>query len=135
MRRTVLTALALAGTAVLLGTGPAFASEATTPSPVPTAAAHTPEPAESAAPTAAPAEPTRDQSGARPAESAAPTPAPADGDDQVSVVPSGAPDTGVTEASSDSGVGGTAIGAGAAAVLALGGGTFVVVRRRRATGA
>ncbi|MEU6909349.1 sortase-dependent protein [Streptomyces coeruleorubidus] len=128
MRRTVLTALALAGNAVLLGTGPAFASETATPSPAPTAAAPTSEPEESAEPTRAPADAT-------PVAADEPTRAP--GEDQVSVVPSGAPDTGVTAASqaSDSGFGGTAVGAGAAAVLAVGGGTVLVVRRRRATGA
>ncbi|MEU0582426.1 sortase-dependent protein [Streptomyces sp. NPDC006132] len=117
MRRTVLTVLALTGTAVLMGTGPAFASGTTAPSPAPATAAPTARPAESAVP----------------APSAEPTRAPAE--DQVSVRPSGAPDTGVTAGSQDSGSGGTAIGAGAAAVLALGGGTVLVVRRRRATGA
>ncbi|MGW6646982.1 sortase-dependent protein [Streptomyces iakyrus] len=119
MRRTVLSALALAGTAVLMGTGPAFADGPTTPSPVPASAAPTTQPEKSAEPTPAPAsdEPTR---------------APAEG--QVSRVPSGAPDTGVA-ASPGSGSDGTALGAGAAAVLALGGGTVFVVRRRRATGA
>lgn len=125
MRRTVLSALALTGIAVLMGTGPAFADGAATPSPVPASDAPTTRPEESAEPTRAP-EPTR------PAPSAEPTRAPAE--DQVSVVPSGAPDTGVA-ASAASGTGGTAIGAGAAAVLALGGGTVLVVRRRRATGA
>ncbi|MEU1569966.1 sortase-dependent protein [Streptomyces collinus] len=125
MRRTVLSALALAGTAVLMGTGPAFADGPTTPSPVPASAAPTTHPEQSAEPTRA-AEPT-------PAPASdEPTRAPAEG--QVSRVPSGAPDTGVA-ASPASGNDGTALGAGAAGVLALGGGTVFVVRRRRATGA
>ncbi|MFD7241204.1 sortase-dependent protein [Streptomyces massasporeus] len=125
MRRTVLSVLALAGTAVLMGTGPAFADGPATPSPVPSDAAPSTRPAESAEPTRAP-EP------ARKTPTPEPTRAPADG--QVSVRPSGAPDTGVA-ATDGSGSGGTAVGAGAAAVLALGGGTVFVVRRRRATGA
>ncbi|WP_033310024.1 sortase-dependent protein [Streptomyces iakyrus] len=134
MRRTVLSALALAGTAVLMGTGPAFADGPSTPSPVPASAAPTSQPEKSAEPTPAPAtdEPTR---AAEPTPAPAtdePTRAPAEG--QVSRVPSGAPDTGVA-ASPGSGSGGTALGAGAAAVLALGGGTVFVVHRRRATGA
>jgi hypothetical protein len=48
----------------------------------------------------------------------------------VSVVPSGAPDTGVTAGSAGSGTDGAALGAGAAAVLLVGGGTVVAVRRR-----
>ncbi|GGY19617.1 Tat pathway signal sequence domain protein [Streptomyces djakartensis] len=126
MRRTLLSALALAGTAVLVGTGPAFASGTTTPSPVPATDAPTVQPTKSAAPTAGD-EPDR------PVPSAEPTRAPAE--DQVAVRPSGAPDTGVTAQSAGSGADGTAIGAGAAAVLALGGGTVLVVRRRRAPGA
>ncbi|MFH9012757.1 sortase-dependent protein [Streptomyces sp. NPDC017943] len=132
MRRTVLSLLALAGTAVVVGSGPAFAGGGTTPTPVPASE----RPAETTAPTARP-EPTRPES-ARP-ESARPTPARpaptrAPADRQVTVVPSGAPDTGVT-ADAGPASGGTAVGAGAAAVLALGGGTVVVVRRRRASGA
>ncbi|MDK1342147.1 sortase-dependent protein [Streptomyces sp. 378] len=141
MRRTVLSALALTATAVLMGTGPAFADGATTPSPVPSPAAPTTQPAESAEPTRE-AAPTPAPAEDEPTRTAAPTPAPAEdeptrapADDQVSVRPSGAPDTGVTAASPASGSDGTAIGAGAAAVLALGGGTVFVVRRRRATGA
>ncbi|MFB7931620.1 sortase-dependent protein [Streptomyces sp. NPDC056039] len=125
MRRTVLSALALAGTAVLLGTGPAFADGGKTPSPVPSS---TP-PQASAEPTRAPA--AKDST--RPAPKPEPTRAPADG--QVSIRPGGAPDTGVTPASSSSGSDGTAIGAGAAAAFALGGTAVFVVRRRRATGA
>ncbi|WP_369196749.1 sortase-dependent protein [Streptomyces djakartensis] len=117
MRRTVLSLLVLAGTAVVVGSGPAFAGGGATPTPVPASE----RPAESAAPTARP-------------ESARPAPTRAPADRQVPVVPSGAPDTGVT-ADSDSARSGTAAGVGAAAVLALGGGTVVVVRRRRAGGA
>ncbi|MGW1622157.1 sortase-dependent protein, partial [Streptomyces sp. NPDC002172] len=85
MRRTVLSATALACTAVLAGTVPAFA-DSTTPSPVPTVA-QSAEP--SAVPSEAPsAEPTR-----------AATPAPTRDSRQVAEVPQGAPDTGVTEPS------------------------------------
>ncbi|MFE6525488.1 sortase-dependent protein [Streptomyces sp. NPDC057794] len=122
MRRTVLSLLALAGTAVLMGTGPAFADGATAPSPVPSAAPTThPEATDTPRP-AAPAERSRT------APSAEPTRAPAR--DQVSVVPSGAPDTGETPGSAHSGGDATAIGAGAAAVLLVGGGTVFAVRRR-----
>jgi hypothetical protein len=130
MRRTVLSLLALTGTAVLMGTGPAFADGATTaPSPVPSAARPTTHPA--AGDTPEPAAPAERSRPARPVPSAEPTRAPAR--DQVSVVPSGAPDTGVTTGSvrhRDSGTDGTAIGAGAAAVLLVGGGTVFAVRRR-----
>ncbi|MEU8713921.1 MULTISPECIES: sortase-dependent protein [unclassified Streptomyces] len=116
MRRTVLAATALACTAVLGGTVPAFA-DGTTPRPVRTA---TPTPAPSEARSA---EPTR-----------ASTPAPARDRGQVAAVPAGAPDTGVAEPSSDSGTENALIGGGAAAVLAAGA-VLVTVRRRRATGA
>ncbi|CAM5645092.1 Tat pathway signal sequence domain protein OS=Streptomyces tendae OX=1932 GN=GUR47_20320 PE=4 SV=1 [Streptomyces tendae] len=123
MRRTILTAVALACTAVLAGTAPAFADG---PSPVPSApAASTPSPGTgpseaTAAPcVSVPAEPTR-----------APAPAPADG--QVSVVPEGAADTGVAAPSDPAGTDGTAVGAGAGGVLLAGGAVVFVVRRRRA---
>lgn len=117
MRRTVLSAMALASTAVLAGAVPAFADNAT-PSPVPST-----RPADEATPSAAPA----------PARSAEPTRAPSE-PGQVAVVPKGAPDTGVVPVSAESGTDGALIGTGAAA-LAVGGAAFVVVRRRRATGA
>ncbi|MFD5897809.1 sortase-dependent protein [Streptomyces sp. NPDC060366] len=120
MRRTVLSAMALASTAVLAGAVPAFADDAT-PSAVPSTRPTAEAPAE--APSDAPA----------PAESAEPTQAPA-APGQVAVVPKGAPDTGVAPVSAESGTDGALIGAGAAA-LAVGGAAFVVVRRRRATGA
>lgn len=117
MRRTVLSSLALAGTAVLAGAMPAFA-DGTSPSPVPARTA-TPSPSVvSATPSAAPS--------AAPARTAAPS--------QVGRVPAGAPDTGVTSPSARSGNDGALIGGGAAA-LAVGGATILVVRRRRATGA
>ncbi|MCH0566979.1 MULTISPECIES: Tat pathway signal sequence domain protein [unclassified Streptomyces] len=123
MRRTVLGTLALACAAVLAGPATALADDAT-PSPVPTAVP-------SAVPTAAPAEPTRDAG-------TAPSPvASVPGErtrDQVSVVPRGAADTGVPEASSPAGYADDLIGGGAAA-LVVGGATVLVVRRRRATGA
>ncbi|MZE73746.1 Tat pathway signal sequence domain protein, partial [Streptomyces sp. SID5789] len=89
MRRTILSAVALACTAVLAGTAPAFADD---PSPVPTKAApaqSTPSPVPSEAPTKAP---TPSPSKPGPADE---TPAPAPADGQVSAVPEGAPDTGV----------------------------------------
>ncbi|MEU0523431.1 sortase-dependent protein [Streptomyces niveus] len=124
MRRTVLSAMALASTAVLAGAVPAFADDAT-PSAVPSTrpTAEAPSPAPSEAPSDAPA----------PARSAEPTQAPTPG--QVAVVPEGAPDTGVVPVSAGSGTDGALIGTGAAAALAVGGAAFVVVRRRRATGA
>jgi hypothetical protein len=129
MRRTVLSAMTLACTAVLAGTVPAFADGA---SPVPTAS---PTPAvHSATPSPVPsAVPTRVRSSTRPEPSAAPTRATGRG--QVSVVPKGAPDTGVTAAPSRSGAEAGLIGGGAAAVLAAGGAAGFAVRRRRATGA
>ncbi|MGW0336721.1 sortase-dependent protein [Streptomyces sp. NPDC003011] len=110
MRRTILSAAALACTAVLAGTTPAFADD---PTPVPSdlATASTPSP------------------------TAEPSLAPSPGDGQVSAVPEGAPDTGVA-ASRSSGSDEGLIGAGAGAVLVAGGAALFVVRRRRAaTGA
>ncbi|WP_210585260.1 Tat pathway signal sequence domain protein [Streptomyces sp. GESEQ-35] len=123
MRRTVLSALALACTAVLASTAPALADET---SPAPRRAAPSAEPARDAS---ASAEPTRDASPVPSARDTGPTRAPSD---QVSVVPSGAPDTGV--ASENSGPGAGLIGGGTAALLGLGGAAVFVVRRR-ATGA
>ncbi|GGJ77724.1 hypothetical protein GCM10011583_06420 [Streptomyces camponoticapitis] len=120
MRRTVLSAMALASTAVLATTVPAFADDAT-PTPVPST-----RPTEEAAP--APAEPSQ----ATRTPSSAPAPARTPG--QVAVVPEGAPDTGVAPAASRSGTGGMLIGTGAAALAASGAAVFVV-RRRRVTGA
>ncbi|MND04145.1 hypothetical protein D3C83_242830 [compost metagenome] len=54
---------------------------------------------------------------------------------QVAEVPKGAPNTGVTQTSTDSGNSGALIGGGAAAAFALGGAAVFVVRRRQATGA
>ncbi|MFI9760655.1 sortase-dependent protein [Streptomyces sp. NPDC051963] len=123
MRRTVLSVLALACTAVLAGTGPALADE-TSPAP------------RSAAPSAAPTRDARES--AEPTQ--APSPVPSDPgteptrapSGQVPVVPSGAPDTGV--AAEDSGPGAGVIGGGTAAAIGLGGAAVFVVRRRRATG-
>jgi hypothetical protein len=120
MRRTVLSALALACTAVLASTVPAFADGA---SPSPRTATEAPSTAPSDAP--------------KPDESKPATPEPSTGGTEapaeVSVVPKGAPDTG--EASTESGGQGGLIGGSAAAVFALGGAAFYVVRRRQATGA
>jgi len=146
MRRTVLSALALACTAVLAGTVPAFADGAS-PAPTKRPASAVPSAAEPAstvpsagaseAPTQAPAEsaaPASDApSEARPVPSTEATRAPSPG--QVSRVPKGAPDTGVTADSAQSGSQGALIGTGAAAVLGMGGVAVFVVRRRRATGA
>ncbi|MEU8589599.1 sortase-dependent protein [Streptomyces sp. NPDC048664] len=123
MRRTILSALALSCTAVLAGTVPAFA-HGVSPSPVPSRAAS------SATPSAVPsAGPSRDQASARPA------PVGPETGGQVSVVPKGAPDTGVAVPSASGGEGGL-IGAGAAAALvAAGAGAYVVRRRRTTTGA
>ncbi|MER6673641.1 sortase-dependent protein [Streptomyces sp. NPDC000983] len=117
MRRTTIGVLALTCTAVLASAGPALADGGTaTPSPVSTGAP-TERPGDS--PAEAPS----------PVPSTEPTRAPAE--DQVSAVPSGAPDTGVTAGSDGSDAG--LIGGGAAVVL--GGGALFLVRRRRATGA
>jgi hypothetical protein len=108
--------MALACAAVLAGAVPAFADD-TSPSPVPSQATS--------------AEPTRAPSAApSPATSAEPTRAPSDA--QVSVRPSGAPNTGEVTPSSGSGTG-TLVGGGAAAAVVLGGGVLLV-RRRRANG-
>ncbi|GHA61681.1 hypothetical protein GCM10010372_71760 [Streptomyces tauricus] len=125
MRRTVLSALALACTAVLASTVPAFA-DGTSPTPAPASVKPTAEPTE---PTTGTEAPTTEPSVA-PGD---PTKAPAES--EVSVVPSGAPDTGEVTTGSDSGGEGALIGTGAAAAFALGGAAVYVVRRRRATGA
>ncbi|MFE9706143.1 sortase-dependent protein [Streptomyces sp. NPDC005930] len=123
MRRTILSAVALACTAVLAGTAPAFADGPTAaPSaPAESAPGTGTEPTEAPTPSASvpPAEPTR-----------APAPAPADG--QVSAVPEGAADTGVATSADGTGTDGGLIGAGAGGVLLAGGAVVLVVRRRRA---
>lgn len=131
MRRTVLSALALACTAVLASTVPAFA-DGTSPTPVPTSAPATDTP--SPAPTGG----TEVTPSAAPSEGSdeAPTVAPSEGSGQVSVVPSGAPDTGVAPGSSSpSGTESALVGGGAAAVVVGGGAAVLLIRRRRATGA
>lgn len=120
MRRTVLSAIALACTAVLASTVPAFA-DGTTPTAAPSTA---PSQAPSeAAPSAEPSQGTE--------PTVAPTPVPGD---EVSVVPSGAPDTGEVSTSTKSGSDNGLIAGGTAAAFAVGGAAFFVVRRRRATG-
>lgn len=129
MRRTVLSALVLASTAVLGGAVPAFADNAT-PTPVPSSpsTATPPTDAGTEAPSSAPSQkPTGRAPSAVPPRDEAPG--------QVAVVPEGAPDTGVSPASAQSGsADGVLIGTGAAALFA-GGAAVFVVRRRRATGA
>ncbi|MEU9554186.1 sortase-dependent protein [Streptomyces fumanus] len=118
MRRTILSAVTLTGAALLAGAAPAFADG---PSPVPSAvpASDAPSPG---------TEPTEVPSPVATAPTEAPSPV-AEG--QVSVVPEGAPDTGVAEDGS-SGPGAGLIGAGSGAALAAGGAALVAVRRRRA---
>ncbi|GAA2580761.1 MULTISPECIES: Tat pathway signal sequence domain protein [Streptomyces] len=123
MRRTILSAVALACTAVLAGTAPAFADD---PTPVPAA------PAESA-PSAGtePREASPVPSVSVPAQEPTQAPAPAPAEGQVSVVPRGAADTGVAPTDTqgtDQGL----IGAGAGGVLLAGGVVLFVVHRRRA---
>lgn len=117
MRRTILSAVALACTVVFAGTAPAFADD---PTLVPST------PAAEAAPSTGADQREEPSDSVTPREE--PTKAPAEG--QVSVVPRGAADTGVAEPAS-SGTDEGLIGAGAGAVL-LAGGAFLVVRRRRA---
>ncbi|MGW6297168.1 sortase-dependent protein, partial [Streptomyces sp. NPDC055058] len=87
MRRTLLSAAALACTAVLAGTAPASAD-----GPAPAV------PVSDAAPTPVPTEAPATEPSPVPAESDAP--APAEEATGVSVVPSGAPDTGAAATSS-----------------------------------
>jgi cobalamin biosynthesis Mg chelatase CobN len=118
MRRTVLSVMALACTAVLAGAVPAFADGAT-PTQSPTAVKRT--------------APSTGRS--TPSQTAAPAPAKSARTGQVADVPQGAPNTGVAPVSSHSGSDGGLIGGGAAVALAIGAGGVLVVRRRRATGA
>jgi hypothetical protein len=53
----------------------------------------------------------------------------------VGIVPSGAPNTGVTTGSNGSHSDGILIGGGTAGALAVGGAAVLLVRRRRTTGA
>ncbi|MFD1661110.1 sortase-dependent protein [Streptomyces caeni] len=127
MRRTVLSAAALACTAVLASTVPAFADG---PSPVPTV-----RPTATTAPAPSPATPTPSAAPTRAQVSARPVPSAVPARGQVSVVPKGAPDTGVAPVASRSGPGAGLVGRAAAAVFATAGAAVFVVRRRRATGA
>ncbi|MFE3265168.1 LPXTG cell wall anchor domain-containing protein [Streptomyces sp. NPDC059215] len=122
MRRTVLSAVALAFLAVPVATVSASAADAT-PSARPSAVT---APAPSAEPSRAPGGDTRTP---RPVPSRPATRG------QVSVVPNGAPDTGVASTSTGSGSQNALLGGAAAAVLAGGGAAVLLVRRRRATGA
>ncbi|MFI0964569.1 sortase-dependent protein [Streptomyces sp. NPDC021080] len=130
MRRTVFSATALACTAVLVGTVPAFADGA---SPRPSTRPSVTSAPASASPTTAPApaSPTATR-----APSAVPSPVPTRARDarQVSVRPGGAPDTGVAAATAPSSGPAGLVGGSAAALVAAGAAVFVV-RRRRATGA
>ncbi|MFD8450161.1 MULTISPECIES: sortase-dependent protein [Streptomyces] len=127
MRRTILSAVALACTALLAGTAPAFADD---PTPVPSAPAER-APSPGAEPTEA-TEASPVPSVSVPAEEPTRAPAPATGDGQVSVVPEGAADTGVAESADPAGNGTGLVGAGAGGVLVAGGAVLLVVRRRRA---
>ncbi|MBQ0827541.1 Tat pathway signal sequence domain protein [Streptomyces tagetis] len=126
MRRTLLSAAALACAAVMAATAPALADD-TVPgqAPSPTLAPATP-----AEPTPVPSVSSPDAAEA-PAEDAELSAVPEDA--QVSAVPEGAPDTGAV-ARDASGPSAGAAGVGAAALLAAGASVYVV-RRRRATGA
>ncbi|MFE9923697.1 sortase-dependent protein [Streptomyces sp. NPDC005774] len=117
MRRTVFSAAALACTAVLASAVPAFADD-----PTPVAEA-------TATPIESPAE------SPEPEPESASTPAEEGNTGGVSVVPSGAPDTGAAPESAQPGSDAGLIGGGATAVLAAGGAAVFLVRRRRATGA
>ncbi|MEU3859666.1 sortase-dependent protein [Streptomyces sp. NPDC028722] len=131
MRRTVLSATALACTAVLAGTVPAFA-DGTKPTQAPSKVA-TPTQAPSKAATPVPSAPAQDSTEHGRGPRTGPARVPARG--QVDKVPAGAPDTGVTTPATDSGSRDGLIGGGAAgAALVLAGGAVFVVRRR-ATGA
>ncbi|MFI8209531.1 sortase-dependent protein [Streptomyces werraensis] len=120
MRRNVLSAAALACTAVLAIAVPAFADG---PSPVPDTTAAPTDSGEQAAETGP--SPVPSDRGAAEA-----TPAPAEDTDGVTVVPRGAPDTGDAPVAGQSDGDGLLIGGGAAAVLAAGGAAVFVVRRR-----
>ncbi|MFC8405579.1 sortase-dependent protein [Streptomyces griseoincarnatus] len=120
MRRNVLSAAALACTAVLAIAMPAFADD---PSPVPDTTAAATDSAEQADGTGP--SPVPSDRGASEA-----TPAPAEDTDGVTVVPRGAPDTGDAPVAEQSGGDGLLVGGGAAAVLAAGGAAVFVVRRR-----
>jgi hypothetical protein len=133
MRRTLLSALALACTAVLASTAPAFADGPTAVPSSPAAAAPTEAPGTPSPGTVPGEQPRPVPSVSSPAPAAEQPAAPSE-DGQVSTVPVGAPDTGVTTRQS-SGADGTLIGAGAGTVLVAGGAVALVVRRRRATGA
>ncbi|MFC5956163.1 sortase-dependent protein [Streptomyces pratens] len=119
MRRIVFSAAALACTAVLASAVPAFADD---PTPVAEATA---TPSASPAPAESP----------QPDPELAPAPAEEGNTGGVSVVPSGAPDTGTAPESAQPGADAGLIGGGATAVLAAGGAAVFLVRRRRATGA
>ncbi|MFD8299569.1 LPXTG cell wall anchor domain-containing protein [Streptomyces bauhiniae] len=140
MRRTVLSATAAACLAVLASTVPAFASDASsTPTPRPATEAPSARPSApgGAEPSAVPTQVPSRAATPVPSRAATPVPsvAPGEGRGQVGVVPSGAPDTGVTTGPDSSGSDGMLIGGSSAGVLAVGGAAFFLVRRRRATGA
>ncbi|MEU3174691.1 sortase-dependent protein [Streptomyces sp. NPDC007000] len=131
MRRTGLSAMALACTVVLAGAVPAFA-DGGPPTPAPTRAATEP-PRQEATP--APAPDTNATPAPPEATDATPAPRTEPPRAQVPVVPDGAPDTGVTPTVSGSGNEGALAGGGAATAVALVAGAAFLVRRRRATGA
>ncbi|AYN37782.1 Tat pathway signal sequence domain protein [Streptomyces dangxiongensis] len=124
MRRTVLSATALACTTVLAAIVPAFA-DGTKPT-------HAPAPAPSKVATSVPSAPAQGSTKDSRTPGTEPTQAPAR--DQVDKVPAGAPDTGVITPAADSHSQNGLIGGAAGAALVLAGGAAFVVRRR-ATGA
>ncbi|MFB7497412.1 sortase-dependent protein [Streptomyces sp. NPDC056161] len=132
MRRTVLSLVAFAATAVLAGAAPAFADG---PTPVPSAPKEaTPVPSAPKEATPVPSAPKDATAVPSAVPSRASGAAPARTPGQVSVVPKGAPDTGVVAPSSASGSRDGLLGGGAAAALVAAGGAVFVVRRRRAAG-
>ncbi|WP_060888921.1 hypothetical protein, partial [Streptomyces scabiei] len=106
MRRTVLSATALVFTAVLATAPSAFADD-TSPTTAPREASTAPSAAPSAVPSAPAEEPATRPTKVPDRRDASPAPS------QVSVVPSGAPDTGAATGSEGSGSTGVLAGTGA----------------------
>ncbi|MGV9387559.1 sortase-dependent protein [Streptomyces olivaceus] len=134
MRRTLLSAAALACAAVLATTAPASADDSPRPAPTAPSEERAPSTGDEASAVPSEAKPGEAKPSQEKDRSEAATPVPAErapGRGQVSAVPEGAADTGVATSES-SGTDEGLIGAGAGAVLLAGGVTLLVVRRRRA---